>query len=72
MGLVIVGLNKVWFDEEKKKIRNWFVSSILTAGQFSNGDISFVNRWIGLKFLLEVLYMTRKSSTGGIFDLISQ
>jgi hypothetical protein len=69
---VIVGLNKVWFVEEKKKIRNWFVSSKLTAGQFSNGDISFVNRWILMKFLLEVLDISRKSSTGGIFDLSFQ
>ena len=52
-----------------KKIRNWFVSSKLTAGLFSNSDISFVNRWIGPKFFVELLYTSMKISTGGIFNL---
>ncbi|PWA87879.1 RNA-directed DNA polymerase, eukaryota, Reverse transcriptase zinc-binding domain protein [Artemisia annua] len=37
--------------------------------QFCNSDSSFVNRWIGLKFLLVLLYISRKISTGGIFNL---
>lgn len=60
------------FSKKRRKIRDWYNFHNLSAGLFSNSDISFVNCWIGLKFLLEVLNISRKSSIGGIFDLSSQ
>ena len=66
------GIKHGFVCRKLKKIRNWFVSSKLTAEQFCKRDFSFVNRWISLKFLLELLYSSNKCFTEGIFNPSSQ
>ena len=63
------GIKQGFVCRKYEKIRIWFVCLTLSAEQFCTGDFSFVNCWIGLKFLLELLYISMKSFTGGIVDL---
>ena len=52
---------KVFVKERRRKKKNSFLLNFsqLSEEQFYKGYSSFVNRWIGLKFLLKVLGISR-------------